>query len=120
MTSEYWLPHAHCVLNDPLVISMHVLGDLGTALAYALIPLAIIWTSWAFRGHTTQELRDLLLHGAGFIVACGGTHVMETWNWWHADYLFAGWLKLFCGLVSLTFVWRMWRYLKNHPLRLES
>lgn len=116
-TMNFWFPHAHCVSNDPAIITMHVVGDLGTALAYALIPCAIVWTSWRYRANATAELRALLLHGASFIVACGGTHAVEAWNWWHADYMFAAFVKIFCALVSLTFVWRMWRYLRNHPLK---
>lgn len=115
--SDFYMPHFHCVSGDPVVISLHVLGDLGTALAYALIPCAIVWTSWRYRGEADAELRSLLLHGAAFIVACGGTHVVEVWNWWHSDYMFAAFVKIFCGIVSLAFVGRMWRYMLRHPLR---
>jgi hypothetical protein len=116
--SQFFQPHSTCVLNDPLVIFLHVLGDAVTALSYFLIPCAIVWTSWRYRGTHSEELRNLLLHGAAFIVACGGTHLMDIWTWWNPDYIVAGCVKVFCGLVSGTFVWRMWRYLVNHPLRM--
>lgn len=115
--SQYWMSHNHCVLNDPVVIAMHVFGDLATALAYTIIPLGIVWTSWKYRLTHTRELRAVLLHGAAFIVACGATHVLEAWNWWNTDYMLAGWVKIFCGIVSITFAWKLWRYLEKHPLR---
>lgn len=115
--SDYWMPHSHCVLSDPLVLALHVLGDSITALSYFLIPCAIIWSSWQYRRTHSGELRNLLLHGAAFIVACGGTHIMDIWTWWNPDYIVSGSVKVFCALVSITFVWRIWKYLVNHPLR---
>lgn len=115
--SEYWMDHSHCVLNDPVVISLHVVGDVATAISYLLIPTAAVWTSWRFRAKATSELRALLLHLAAFVLACSGTHIMETVTWWTPAYGLSALVKILCGIVSLSFVWRMWRYLKHHPLR---
>lgn len=114
--SRYFLPHSHCVANDPVTIALHVLGDVGTALAYFLIPVGIVMHSWKYRLPDMEGLRALLLHGAAFILLCGTTHVMTVWNWWNADYTASGAVALATAIISLTFVWRFWNFLKSHPL----
>lgn len=111
-----WVPHRFCVSDDPMVIWLHVLGDGGTAIAYALIPMALLWTSWNYRGTQTKELRDILLHAGAFIVCCGSTHALQVVSWWKPIYLLSGFVNLLTAIVSLTFVFRAWRFLKGHPL----
>jgi PAS domain S-box-containing protein len=38
---------------------------------------------------------------AGFILACGTTHLMEVWNVWHGDYVLAGVIKAVTAALSL-------------------
>jgi PAS domain-containing protein len=38
---------------------------------------------------------------AGFILACGTTHLMEIWNIWHGDYVVAGVIKAITAVLSL-------------------
>lgn len=115
--SDYWMPHSHCIANDPETIWLHVLGDSGTAISYFLIPVALVWTSWRYRMDHTKEFRGLMVHGSMFIFNCGLTHVMNVWNWWHVNYTASGIISFCCAVVSATFTWKLWKYLKNHPLQ---
>lgn len=112
----YFAPHRFCVSNDPMVITMHVVADSLIALSYFAIPLLIVLDSWKYRFQSTAELRSLLLHAAAFIVSCGITHVLAVINWWKPYYMLSGAVALMCALVSTTFIYRAWRYLKNNPL----
>jgi PAS domain S-box-containing protein len=37
-----------------------------------------------------------------FMFACGCTHVLETWNMWHADYWLSGGVKALTAIASVT------------------
>lgn len=117
--SQYWMPHAHCIAGDPVTLCLHVLGDGFTALAYGLIPVLLVLTSWKYRDDYASDLRGLLLHGALFIVNCGLTHALSVWNWWNTNYTLSGAVAFSCAMVSMSFVFRLWRYLQNHPLSIS-
>src|SRR3954470_3558046 len=71
------LPHAFCITGSQPLLMLHVAGDSLVALAYVLIPLALVniirqrtdipfgWVAWLF---------------GAFIVACGATHAVEVWT----------------------------------------
>ena len=85
-----FMPHGYCYLWDPGLVWLHVVSDLLIAASYFTIPFTLLWF--------VRKRRDVpfswmfVLFGT-FIVACGGTHVMEVWNLWHAEYWLAGLLK---------------------------
>ncbi|MGA7224591.1 MAG: PAS domain S-box protein [Candidatus Acidiferrales bacterium] len=89
-SSGDFMPHGYCYLWNPGLVWLHVISDALIALAYFTIPFTLLWL--------VRKRRDLpfnsmfVLFGV-FIVACGGTHVMEIWNLWHAEYWLAGMLK---------------------------
>lgn len=114
--TQSYLPHVTCAAGDPVAITMHVASDLVIALSYLAIPASLVWTSWRYRVRNV-EFRGLLLHAACFIVSCAATHAMEIWVWWNPDYRTAGCIKGLCAIVSATFIWRMVRYLRAHPLQ---
>ena len=43
MFSNYFIPHGHCYLWKPGLVSLHVLSDALIAVAYFLIPLTLIY-----------------------------------------------------------------------------
>ncbi len=98
-------PHGHCYLWQSAILWLHVLSDLGIALAYYSIPLAL-FTFVAKR-------RDLaypwmfVLFGA-FIWLCGTTHLMNIWTTWHGTYRLEGVLKLLTAGVSVTTAALLW------------
>ncbi|MGC2282733.1 MAG: PAS domain S-box protein [Candidatus Acidiferrales bacterium] len=97
-SSGDFMPHGYCYLWNPGLVWLHVISDALIALAYFTIPFTLLWL--------VRKRRDLpfnsmfVLFGV-FIVACGGTHVMEIWNLWHAEYWLAGMLKAVTATASV-------------------
>lgn len=96
---NYFIPHGHCYLWKPGLVGLHILSDALIAVAYFLIPLALIYIvnkrkdvpfDWVF-----------MLFGS-FIICCGITHLMEIWTLWHPNYWFSGFLKGITALISLS------------------
>jgi two-component system, LuxR family, sensor kinase FixL len=85
-----FMPHGFCYLWTPGLIGLHVVSDSLIALSYLSIPITLL--------HFTRKRRDIpfswmfLCFGA-FIVACGGTHVMEVWTIWFPSYWLSGAVK---------------------------
>ncbi len=98
LSSKQFIPHGHCYLWKPELVSLHLVSDLSIALAYYSIPLTLIYF--------VQKRKDLpfnwifLLFGA-FIVACGTTHVMEVLTLWYPVYWLSGAIKVVTAAVSL-------------------
>lgn len=111
--SLFWLPHWHCVANDPAVIAMDAIGNILTALSYMLIPalmLRIIVGIWFFINKSTKAL---IVHGSVFIFLCGWTHIISTVNWWKTYYGLQSWTVMLTGIVSLWFVGRLFFFIRN-------
>ena len=102
MFSSVGLPHGFCFLWNPGLLWLHVLSDGLIALAYFLIPLALL--------RIVVRRRDIPFNGAffcfaAFIIACGATHVMEVVTLWHPVYWISGVLKAVTAVISFaTFV----------------
>jgi len=95
--STDFMPHVYC-LRSPALVWVHALADGLIALAYFLIPLALL--------RLVQRRRDLVFHWlfvlfAVFILSCGATHVMSIITLWHPIYRFDGLVKLVTALASL-------------------
>jgi two-component system, LuxR family, sensor kinase FixL len=94
-----FIPHGSCYLWTPSLIGLHVVSDSLIALSYLSIPITLV--------HFTRKRRDIpfswmfLCFGA-FIVACGGTHMMEIWTIWFPSYWLAGALKALTACVSVA------------------
>jgi two-component system, sensor histidine kinase and response regulator len=94
-----FMPHGYCYLWTPSLIGLHVVSDSLIALSYLSIAITLL--------HFSRKRRDIpfswvfLCFGA-FIVACGGTHLMEVWTIWFPSYWFAGALKAATAVFSLA------------------
>ncbi len=97
-SSGDFMPHGYCYLWNPGLVWLHVVSDALIALAYMVIPFALV--------NFVRKRRDLpfswmfVCFGV-FIVACGLTHVMEVWNLWRADYWLAGAVKVVTAAASV-------------------
>lgn len=94
-----FIPHGHCYLWKPGLVTLHLASDALIALAYYSIPI----TLWYF----VQKRTDLPYNWifqlfASFIIACGTTHLMEVWTLWHPIYWVSGGIKAVTALVSVT------------------
>lgn len=97
--SQYgFMPHGHCYLWKPLLVSIHVISDVLIGIAYFSISLTLYFlvkkTNLAFN-------RVVWCFGI-FIGACGLTHLMEVWNLWNADYWWSAWIKVITAAASVA------------------
>jgi signal transduction histidine kinase len=91
-------PHGYCLSWQPHLLWLHAGADLVTAIAYFTIPALLLVL--VRRRQDLQFSWMFVLFGV-FILACGGTHVMNLWTLWVPDYLAAGVLKAVTALASV-------------------
>jgi PAS domain S-box-containing protein len=97
-TSDF-MPHGHCYQWNPGIVWLHVLSDMGIALAYFSIPITL---AYFVRRRRDLPFSWMFIMFAGFIVACGTTHLMEIWNVWHGTYRLAGVIKVITAGLSVA------------------
>jgi hypothetical protein len=81
-----YAPHAICLLYDPAILAVGVITNLGIALAYFVIPFALLRF---LRGVDTLPFRSVLVMFVIFILACGTSHLTRIltlfvggWAYW--------------------------------------
>ncbi|MBW4647205.1 MAG: PAS domain S-box protein [Kastovskya adunca ATA6-11-RM4] len=96
--TDSFIPHGHCYLWKPELLSLHIASDTLIALGCFSISLAL--------AYFVQKRRDFpfnwifLLFGA-FIVSCGITHIMGVWTLWHPTYWLSGVVKALTAGISV-------------------
>ena len=100
-----FMPHGHCYLWDSVLIALHVGSDAVIAASYFSIPLAL--------ATFVTKRKDLAFHWmfvafAGFILACGTTHLMAIYTLWVPSYWLSGFVKLVTAIVSLITAVLLW------------
>ena len=96
--SSPFMPHSFCYLWNQKLIWLHAISASLVALAYLSIPLTLV--------HIVRKRRDIPFDWvfgcfALFILACGGTHVMEVVTLWIPAYWYSGALKALTAVVSI-------------------
>ncbi|WP_426440863.1 ATP-binding protein [Bradyrhizobium genosp. P] len=98
-------PHGICLLWEPELIWLHVISDAIIAASYFSIPFALAivvskrrdfqfgWMAWLF---------------AGFILACGLTHVFSIYTLWVPIYGIEGLLKALTAIISIFTAVLLW------------
>jgi two-component sensor histidine kinase len=99
LTADF-LPHAYCYLRNPRLVWTHVVADSLIAIAYLAISVTLGYLG--YKGRRDIPFHWILLAFGLFIVACGGTHVMEVVTVWIPVYILSAAVKLFTAVVSLT------------------
>jgi len=99
MFQSVGLPHGFCFLWNPQLLWLNIASDSLIALAYFLIPLALIGI--------VRKRRDIPINGvflcfAAFIIACGITHIMEVVTLWFPIYWVSGALKAATAAISVA------------------
>ena len=97
--SMAFLPHAYCYLGRPRLIWTHVIADSGIALAYLSISFTLAYL--VYKGRNDVPFHWMFLSFGLFIVACGGTHLVEVITVWNPIYVFLAALKVFTATASL-------------------
>ena len=81
-----------------MLIWLHAFSDSLIALAYFLIPVALIYF---VRRRRDAPFRWMFVCFGGFIAACGATHVMEVWTLWVPSYWFSAGIKVITAIASV-------------------
>ena len=93
-----YLPHGLCLKWDMITISLHMISDFMTGVAYFSIPLLLIKL---FKEQKHVPRRNLLIWFTLFIVFCGMTHFMSLYNMFIPEYYSSGFVKLCTAIVSI-------------------
>ncbi|HLZ51953.1 MAG TPA: PAS domain S-box protein [Candidatus Acidoferrum sp.] len=96
--SSGFQPHGFCYQWNTGLVWLNVLSDLTIGLAYFAIPVILLWF---IRKRTDLPFGWMFGLFGVFIIACGGTHVMEVWNLWHTQYWLAGAIKAITATASI-------------------
>ncbi len=95
-----FLPHRYCYLNTAALVSAHSSADLLIAAAYLGISVTLAYLF--YRARRDLPFHWMFLAFGLFIVACGGTHLVEVVTVWHPIYVFLAATKIFTAVASLT------------------
>jgi hypothetical protein len=95
-----FLPHQFCYLRNAGLIWTHVAADSLIGIAYFAISGTLAYLDYKAR-------RDIPFHWMFlafglFIIACGGTHLMEVVTIWIPVYVFSAAVKIFTAVASIT------------------
>ena len=93
-----FLPHGVCYRWSPEIVWLHTVSDLLIALAYYVIPFALLYIA---RRRTDLVYPWMFWLFATFILACGTTHLMSVWVIWHPVYRLDGAVKLITAIASV-------------------
>ncbi len=94
-----------CVGWRPEIVWLHVLSDATIALAYYSIPIALL--IFVARRKDLAFPRMFIMF-AGFILACGTTHVLGGLAFWHPMYRLDGLVKLLTAGLSVATAAVLW------------
>lgn len=100
VADESFLPHKYCYLSNPRLVWLHVLSDTIIALSYLAISLMLVYV--VHRARRDIPMSWVFLAFGLFIVACGGTHLMEVITVWKPYYWLAGDVKVVTAIASLA------------------
>lgn len=98
LSADSFMPHGCCYMWNAGLIALHVISDGLIALAYYSIPLTLIYF---VRRRKDLAFDWIYICFAGFIVACGTTHLMEVVNVWYPNYWLAGVVKGITAVISV-------------------
>ncbi len=96
--SEGYMPHGHCYLWNPQLVTLHVASDALIGTAYVVISL----TLWQLVRRIKLPFTPMILAFGVFIGACGLTHYMEVFTLWVPDYWLSGFVKLVTAAASVA------------------
>jgi two-component system NtrC family sensor kinase len=97
MLSDGFLPHGCSYLWTPRLVELHVIPDALIAISYLPIPVTLVYF---IRKRRDIPFSWMFLCFGAFIVACGATHLMESWTIWFPTYWISGGIKAFTASVS--------------------
>ena len=100
-----FVPRAQCVGDRPEIIWLHVCSDAAIAISYYSIPLALAYFLFKRKDLAFGWMFKLF---AGFILACGTTHVLGVVAYWYPMYRLDGLVKAVTALLSILTAVMLW------------
>ena len=97
-SNEGFMPHGHCYLWTPGLVSLMVATDLLIGLAYVSISACLYILVRRIR----LPFSAMFLAFGLFIAACGMTHFMEVYTLWVPNYWLAAMVKLITAIASVA------------------
>jgi PAS domain S-box-containing protein len=94
------LPHWFCYLGNRTLILTHLTADLIIGISYFSISLTLGYLVWRTRG--SVPFHWMMLAFGAFIIACGGTHIVEAITLWKPIYWFSAYMKMITAAASLA------------------
>jgi len=94
------MPHEFCYLQDPKLISLHVVSDLLIGVAYVSISATLAYL--VYKASRDIPFHSVFLAFGLFIVSCGMTHFMEVWVIWQPVYWMSGYVKVVTAAASVA------------------
>ncbi len=100
-----FIPHGYCLSWSPVLLWLHVVSDLLITLSYYSIPLMLVYLIRQRKDFPHPLLATMF---AGFIVACGSTHLLSAITIWIPLYWLDGLVKGFTAIISVvTAMWML-------------
>ena len=110
------MPHGFCLLWQPELLALHIIGDGATGLAYLSISLAILSF---LRRKPCFEYRWVAYLFASFIILCGLSHFATVVMLWQPYYALDGLLKFVTAVISIITAVVLWPLIPE-LLRIQS
>jgi signal transduction histidine kinase len=102
---KVYTPRRVCMFYEGPVIWLHVISDGLTALAYYSIPFGLVYFVYRRRDLAFSWMFWLF---AGFILACGTTHLFGVLDIWRPFYRVDGMVKFVTAVLSIGTAVAMW------------
>jgi diguanylate cyclase (GGDEF)-like protein/PAS domain S-box-containing protein len=100
------IPHGYCLSWNPVLLWLHVISDLLIMLACYSIPLMLIYF---IRQRKGLPYWWLFIMTAGFVLACGTTHLLSVITIWIPLYWLDGLMKALTAIIAIsTAVQMLW------------
>lgn len=99
-TSTNFLPHRYCYLGDPALVWTNVVSDGLIGAAYIAISASLAYL--VHRARRDIPFSWMFLAFGLFIVACGGTHIMEVVTVWKPLYWLSADVKILTAVASIA------------------
>src|SRR6202020_1949909 len=98
--SSAYMPHLYCYLGSPSLAWTHAIADTLIGLSYVVISATLAYL--IYRGRSELPFHGLFLAFAGFIVACGSSHLVETVTVWIPVYVLSAAIKVVTAIASIA------------------
>ncbi len=102
--SKIYIPHGHCYLWQPFLVSLHLISDALISLSYYFIPIALLRL---LNERRDTPFRIVWFLFAAFIISCGTTHFLSIITLWYPIYWISGFTKALTAIISIITAFKL-------------